>query len=431
MKNAPLRIGIAGLGTVGKGVLDILNKKSALLEARAGRPLIITAVSARSKAKKRGVSLKNIAWHEDALALASNPKVDVVAELIGGADGIALALCRTALENGKHVVTANKALIAKHGLMLAKLAEKKNVELLFEASVAGGIPVIKTLREGLAANNIRRIAGILNGTCNYILTAMELDGRPFAEVLKEAQDLGYAEADPGFDIDGVDASHKLAILSSLAFGVPVNVKAMHVEGIRRITLMDIRYALELGYRIRLLGIARMTKKGIEQRVHPALVPLSSPIAAVEGVLNAVEFDTDSLGSLFMEGAGAGGGPTASAVVADIVDIASGRGGLSFGMSAAALKPGVFTGIAEHEGPYYLHLKVTDKPGVLAGITKVLGGENIGVESVVQPPSREGKAASVILITHVTSESGMVKALKKIGKLEYVLEEPHIIRIENL
>lgn len=426
-----LRIGIAGLGTVGGGVAEILTKKAALVNARAGQPIAITAVSARSKNKKRGVSLKGVNWHTDATKLATDKNVDVVVELIGGADGVAYALCKQALNNKKHVVTANKALIAKHGVELAKLAEKNGVRLQCEAAVAGGIPILKTLKEGLAGNRISRVAGILNGTCNYILTNMERGRRAFDDVLKEAQALGYAEADPGFDIDGVDASHKLSILTSIAFGVPVDVKHMYVEGIRRITLADIDHARDLGYRIRLVGIARLTAKGIEQRVHPALVPLSSPIAWVEGVLNAVAVESDSLGGLFLEGAGAGKGPTASAVVADLVDIAAGRGTHTFGIKAAALKAQPFTDILAREGAYYINLNVMDKPGVLAGITKALGSEKIGVESVVQPSSTQGKTAQVILVTHSTTEAAMRKALKKISKLGYVLGEPNVIRIEKL
>ncbi|MBM3573873.1 MAG: homoserine dehydrogenase, partial [Alphaproteobacteria bacterium] len=317
----PLKIAIAGLGTVGAGVLKLLAEHAELIAARCGRRLVVTAVSARDRKRDRGVDLTGVRWYQDAAALAADPEIEIVVELIGGAEGVARQLCEAALDAGKHVVTANKALLAHHGTALATLAEGKGRTLAFEASVAGGIPIVKSLREGLAANRLSRIYGILNGTCNYILTTMREQRREFAEVLAEAQKLGYAEADPSFDVDGTDAAHKLAILTSLAFGAAVDLNGVHIEGIRHVSSLDIDYADELGYRIKLLGIARRTEHGIEQRVHPCMVPKGTPIAHVEGVYNAVVAEGDYVGRVVHEGRGAGAGPTASAVVADLLDIA--------------------------------------------------------------------------------------------------------------
>ena len=320
----PLSVGIAGLGTVGGGVLKLLRDNAEIVTARAGRPIAVTAVSARDRSKDRGVAVTGLRWYDDPVALAGDPGVDVVVELIGGSDGPARALAEAAIGAGKPLVTANKALLAVHGAALARLAEERGVTLKFEAAVAGGIPAIKALREGLAGNRISNVAGILNGTCNYILTQMRERGREFADVLADAQKLGYAEADPSFDIDGVDAAHKLAILAALAFGRPVSFDDVHVEGIRRISALDIAFATELGYRIKLLGIARQTEAGIETRVHPCMVPQTAPIARVDGVFNAVVAEGDFVGRVMLEGRGAGAGPTASAVAADLIDIARGR-----------------------------------------------------------------------------------------------------------
>ncbi len=317
-----LRIGIAGLGTVGAGVVRLLQENAGAVAAHAGRPIAVTAVSARDPSRDRGVALSGLRWVDDPVALATAPDVDVVVELIGGSEGPARALVQAALANGRPVVTANKALIAVHGAGLA--AEAGTTPLAFEAAVAGGIPVIKALREGLAANRISRVAGILNGTCNYILTAMHTHKQEFAAVLAEAQALGYAEADPSFDIDGIDAAHKLAILAAIAFGRPVAFDAVYVEGIRTISALDIAFAEELDYRIKLLGTARRHGDGIEARVHPCLVPRTAPLARVDGVFNAVVAEGDFVGRVMLEGRGAGAGPTASAVVADVIDIARGR-----------------------------------------------------------------------------------------------------------
>src|SRR5262249_22626937 len=363
-------------------------------------------------------------------AMAGDPEIDIVVELIGGADGIALEVVETALRRGAHVVTANKALMAKHGTRLAACAEEKGVALAFEASVAGGIPVIKTLREGLAGNRLSRVYGILNGTANYILTTMREAGREFAEVLAEAQKLGYAEADPRFDIDGIDAAHKLAILASVGFGRPVDLPGVYAEGIRHVSRLDIDFAEELGYRIKLLGIARLTEEGLEQRVHPCMVARSTPIAAVEGVYNAVVAEGDFVGRVVLEGRGAGALPTASAVAADLVDIAAGRHVAPLGVPTADLRalPGV--PIERHQGAYYIRLMVLDQPGVIAGIAAALRDEHVSMESMIQRGRAPGEAVPVVLTTHVTVEAAMRRALEKITALDTVLEAPHMIRIED-
>jgi len=426
-----VKIGVAGLGTVGLGVLELLRKNGALVGARAGRPFLVSAVSARERRRDRGLDLAGVRWFEDATALAADPEVDVVLELIGGSDGIARQVVETALRAGKPVITANKALIAHHGTALARLAEERGVALSYEAAVAGGIPIIKTLREGLAGNRVDRIQGILNGTCNYILTTMRETGREFAEVLADAQKLGYAEADPAFDVDGIDAAHKLAILTALAFGCEVDFAGVHVEGIRRISAMDIQYAEELGYRIKLLGIAQYRAKGVEQRVHPCMVPKGTPLAHVEGVYNAVLAVGDFVGSIMAEGRGAGAGPTASAVVADLVDIVRGAPRPVFTLPTASLAKLPSRGMQEHVGAYYVRLMVVDRPGVIADVTAALRDSDISVESFLQRGRAPGEAVPVILSTHETRESDMQTALARISRLEATLEEPRVIRIETL
>jgi homoserine dehydrogenase len=428
--NPPLRIGVAGLGTVGAGTLQLLAQQAELLAARAGRRLIVAAVSARDRRRDRGVELSAVRWYEDATAMAADPEIDIVVELIGGADGVALDVVETALGRGAHVVTANKALMAKHGTRLAAQAEAKGVALAFEASVAGGIPIIKTLREGLAGNRLSRVYGILNGTCNYILTTMRETGREFAEVLAEAQKLGYAEADPGFDIDGIDAAHKLTILASVAFGRPVDFDGVYAEGIRHISRLDIDFAEELGYRIKLLGIARLTDHGLEQRVHPCMVPRATPIAAVEGVFNAVVAEGDFVGRVVLQGRGAGAFPTASAVAADIVDIAAGRIVPTLGVPTAALKPLPGASMEQHQGAYYIRLMVVDQPGVIADVAAALRDEQVSMESMIQRGRAPGEAVPVVLTTHATVESAMRRALARIASLAAVLEPPRMIRIED-
>jgi homoserine dehydrogenase len=433
MTNA-LRLGIAGLGTVGTGVLDIVKRHGGLLTARAGLPVAVTAVSARSKGKDRGHDLSKMAWHEDPVALAKSADIDVFVELIGGDSGPAKASVEAAIAAGKHVVTANKALLAHHGVALAKAAEAKGVMLNFEAAVAGGIPVIKTLREGLAGNDVRRIFGILNGTCNYILTKMADEGRSFADVLAEAQKLGYAEADPTFDVGGFDTAHKLAILTSLAFGTQVNVDKIAIEGIEAITLEDIRNAAELGYKIKLLGVAVEHEGGVEQRVHPTLVPKNSPVSETDGVFNAVVIRGDFVGDLMLEGRGAGSHPTASAVVGDVVDIARGNKRPAFGVPAKDLKPFVQAPQKAHEGGYYVALQLHDKPGAVAAVARILADEKISIESIVQRGTSSNAArdtAPFILITHNTLEPSIRKAMGKIEKDGHVVGHPRVIRIERL
>jgi homoserine dehydrogenase len=425
----PLSVAIAGLGTVGGGVLKMLRDNATIVTARAGRPIAVTAVSARDRTKDRGVPLTGVRWYEDPVALAADPGIDVIVELIGGSDGPARALTEAAIAAGKPVVTANKALMAVHGASLAHAAEERGVALGFEAAVAGGIPVIKALREGLAGNRILGVAGILNGTCNYILTQMRERGREFAEVLADAQRLGYAEADPSFDIDGIDAAHKLAILAALAFGRPVAFDHVHVEGIRHISALDIAFATELGYRIKLLGIARRTESGIEARVHPCMVPQIAPIARVDGVYNAVVADGDFVGRIMLEGRGAGAGPTASAVVADLIDIARNRMTPVWGAAGSALSSAPSVPMSSHVGPYYLRLMVVDRPGVIADVTAILRDMGVSLESMLQRGRSPGEAVPVVLVTHETKESAMREALNRIGALETVMEEPTLIRIE--
>jgi homoserine dehydrogenase len=390
----------------------------------------VIAVSARDRARDRGVKLDAIRWHDDPTALAADPLVDVVVELIGGSEDPARGLVLAALAAGKPVVTANKALLARHGVALAEASEASGAALAYEAAVAGGIPVIKTLREGLAGNRIRRVAGILNGTCNFILTSMRERGREFADVLAEAQRLGYAEADPSFDIDGIDTAHKLAILAALAFGRAVRFDDVHIEGIRNVTALDIAFARELGYRIKLLGIARRTETGIESRVHPCLVPENSPLARVDGVYNAIVAEGDFVGRIMLEGRGAGAGPTASAVVADLIDIARGRGAPVWGAASAALSAAPAVPMADYVGAYFLRLMVLDRPGVIADVAGALRDSGVSLESMLQHGRAPGEAVPIVLVTHDTRESQMRAAIEWIERLETVLERPSVIRIEH-
>jgi homoserine dehydrogenase len=404
----PLPIGVAGLGTVGSAVLKLLEQNGALIAERAGRELRVLAVSARNRQRDRGIALDHLRWYDDPLALAADPEVELVVELIGGADGPALALCRAALAAGKPVVTANK-----------------------EAAVAGGIPIVKTLREGLAGNRIRRVYGILNGTCNYILTTMRETGRAFDEVLQEAQQLGYAEADPSFDIDGVDTAHKLALLSALAFGCPPDFEAVYTEGIRHVAPLDIAFASEMGYRIKLLGVTRLTEHGLEQRVHPSMVRTAAPISQVEGVFNAVVAEGDQVETTLYAGRGAGGGPTASAVAADLADIAKGARLPVFGLPSAMLTPLPRAPMDRHYGAYYFRLMVVDKPGVMADVAACLRDHEVSIEALIQRARNPGEPVSIVLTTHETTEAQMTGALARIGELAAVLEPPRPIRIEAL
>ena len=426
----PLKIAVAGLGTVGTGTLQLLERNAALLERRGGRRIALAAVSARDKRRDRGIGLSAVRWYDDPVAMAADPDIDVVVELIGG-DGIARDVVTTALTRGKHVVTANKALLAHHGTELVRLAEARGVALAFEAAVAGGIPILKALREGLAANNVTRIYGILNGTCNFILTTMRETGREFHEVLTEAQKLGYAESDPSFDIDGIDAAHKLALLAAVAFGNAVDFTGVHVEGIRHVSALDIEFAAELGYRIKLLGVARLTEDGLEQRVHPCMVSRAAPIAAIEGVFNAVVVEGDFVGRVMLEGRGAGAQPTASAVVADLLDIAVERWSSSFAVPVAALQSRPSAPMTRHRGAYYVRLMVVDRPGVIADVAAALRDEQVSMEQMIQRGRAPGEAVPVVLTTHDTEEAAMRRALDRIGRLDTVLEPPRMIRIENL
>ena len=436
---APLNVGIAGLGTVGSEVVRLIEQQRRTLAARSGRDVRVVAVTARTKAKKRGIDLGGVKWVKDPVELAGDTGIDCFVELMGGAGEPALSAIAAALKSGKSVVTANKALIAKHGLRLAKLAEAHGGALNFEAAVGAAIPVIKTLREGLAGTSVDRVYGILNGTCNYILTRMEQDGLSFAECLKDAQQLGYAEANPSFDVDGYDTAQKLAILASLAFGTEIAEKAVYVEGISSITLEDLRAAAELGYRVKLLGVAVKTAKGIEQRVHPTMVPKSSSIAQVMGVTNAVTIDSEGIPPITLVGPGAGGAATASAVVADIVDVARGIRAKPFGRPVGQLRATTKAPMERHEGGYYIRLMARDLTGTAATIATRLAEQKISIESIVQRhvngvdmAAAKGKSSPVpvILITYVTSEDAVHRALQAVQKDKVITGRPQVIRIEK-
>src|SRR5882672_1947286 len=435
---APLKVGLAGLGTVGAAVMQLIEREQAALSARCGRPIEVVTVTARSRAKKRAMNLKRIKWARDPVALATDPGIDVFVELIGGAADPARAAIAAALGAGKSVVTANKALLARHGLALAAIAERNHVALNFEAAVGGAIPIVKTLREGLAGNSFARVSGILNGTCNYILTRMEREKLSFAACLADAQRLGYAEADPSFDVEGHDTAQKLAILASLAFGIRVDESAVFVEGISSIAPEDLEAADELGYRVKLLGVAVRTEKGIEQRVHPTMVRKDSAIAQVMGVTNAVTVDAHAVQAITLVGPGAGGMATASAVVADIGDIARGVRTAPFGRPTARLTTSKKAPMQRHEGGYYIRLLAVDKPGTAATIAKRLAQHNISMESIVQrhsgPPAGGAEKAQgpvpVILITYATTEDAVRKALAAVQRDKVISGRPQLIRIEK-
>ena len=429
----PLSLGVAGLGTVGTGLLKLLEAHSDRLAETIGRHIHVAGVCARDRDKRRGVDLAGAKWFDDPVAMARDPAIEVLVELIGGEDGVAKAAVEAALKAGKHVVTANKALLAKHGFELARLAEKQAVALNYEAAVAGGIPIVKTMREALVGNEVRRVYGILNGTCNYILSKMEEEKAAFADVLREAQAKGYAEADPTFDIGGFDAAHKLALLAALAFNMRVAFDQIHIEGIQSITQADIEAAAELGYRIKLLGVAQMTDSGVEVRVNPAFVPLKSAIAGVSGVTNAVAVDADFAGSLLLVGPGAGASPTASAVVSDIIDIGAGFILHPFGAPSSKLKPFKRARLGQHQGAYYVRLAAFDRPGAMAAITRRMAEREVSLESIVQrsPRGAPGAQANVMIITHDTTEEAIRKALDAIEADGKVAERPQMIRIETL
>jgi homoserine dehydrogenase len=436
----PLKVGLAGLGTVGTAVVHLLERGRVKLNARCGRPIEVVAISARSRTKKRDIDVKKFLWAADPVALAADPSIDVLVEVMGGAGDPAKRAVETALAAGKSVVTANKALLARHGQKLAALAERKRVALNFEASVGGGIPIVKTLREGLNGDSFVRIYGILNGTCNYILSRMEQDRLAFDDCLRDAQRLGYAEADPTFDVEGHDTAQKLSILASLAFGTKLDPAAIYVEGISSITLADLDAASELGYRVKLLGVAVKTAEGIERRVHPTMVPRDSAIAQVMGVTNAVTVDADGLAPITLVGPGAGGMATASAVVSDLADIARGVRTPPFGRPAAQMTAVRKAPMQHHEGGYYIRLLARDRPGTAATIARRLAQQKISLESIVQrhgrapdgaaASGRSGAAVPVIMITYATSEDAVRKALVAVRRDRVISGRPQVIRIEK-
>ncbi len=425
----PLRIGIAGLGTVGSGVVRIVQGNADLLAARAGRPISISAVSARNRDRDRGVDVSGYAWEDDPVALARREDVDLVVEVMGGADGPAKATADAALARGKSLVTANKAMMARHGQTLAEAAEASGAALRFEAAVAGGIPVVKALTEGLAGNGITRVMGVLNGTCNYILTQMQAHDAPYGDVLAEAQRLGYAEADPAFDVGGIDAAQKLALLSAIAFGTRVDFDSITVEGIERVNLADIEHAAELGYRIKLLGVARPAGGGIEARMQPCLVPAGSALGQLEDVTNMVVLEGDAVGRIVMAGPGAGAGPTASAIMGDVVDIARGFVMPAFGIPANELEP---ASPAPESSPaaHYLRILVTDAPGVLAQVATALGKAGISIDRMRQV-RHDGDDVPVLIVTHATPRAPLDAALTEIAALDVCRAAPVAIRIEDV
>lgn len=432
-----LRVGIAGLGVVGASVVRLLQERADRLAHECGRPIKVVAVCARDPSRNRGIDLAGIDWVDDPVVLAGRPDIDVFVELIGGDSGAAKQAVETALKAGHHVVTANKALLARHGGHLAKIAEKKGLLINFEAAVAGGIPIIKVMREALAGNTINRVYGILNGTCNYILTRMGEEGISFADCLNDAQKLGYAEADPTFDIEGNDTAHKLAILTSLAFGTVISLDDIYLEGISNISQADIRAADELGYRIKLLGVAVRTDTGIEQRVHPTMVPTDSVIAQVQGVTNAVSIHSDLLGEVLLSGPGAGGNATASAVIGDLADIAKSQRGFQFGpvfgTPSNELTPYKKARMRAHAGGYFIRLTVHDKIGVFASVAKRMADNGISLESIVQRPvgaEHIPDMKTIILITHETTEAAVRKALIAITEDGNLMDKPQMIRIER-
>jgi homoserine dehydrogenase len=435
----PLRLGVAGVGTVGVGVITMLNAHAERLAVRCGRALQVTAVSARDRDKERGVDLSGLAWFDDPRDLARSRDIDVFVELIGGEGDPAYGAVEAALDAGKHVVTANKALLAHHGVALAARAEAREAALKFEAAVAGGIPVVKVLRESLLGNETTRVYGILNGTSNYILTRMQHEGQDFEEVLAEAQEAGYAEADPTFDIGGQDAAHKLALLTSLAFGTRIALDSVYVEGIDQIGNDDILSADRLGYRIKLLGVAMKTDSGIEQRVHPTMVPKHTAIAEVDGVTNAITIEGDFVGDIMLVGEGAGAGPTASAVVSDICDIARGQNGAPLIVPASKLAPYERAAMRAHEGGYYIRLSVHDRPGAFAAIAGRMAEHGISLKSIVQSPEGgedhtddvSGTPVPVVMITHRTTEEAIRSAFDDIEGDGHIDRPPKMIRIEGM
>ena len=424
-----LRLGIAGLGTVGTGVIKIIEKNPGLLKARCGRSISIKAVSARSRTKPREIDISGYEWENEPAALARRSDIDVYIELIGGERGSAKDSVEAALATGKHVVTANKAMLAAHGQSLAEAAEESGLALRFEAAVAGGIPVVKVLSESMAANRIRRVLGVMNGTCNYILTRMERSGLSYDEVFAEASGLGYLEADPTLDVGGIDSGHKLALLASIAFGTRVNFEGMEIEGIDRVSITDIEQARDMGFRIKLLGVASMTDKGLEQRTQPCLVPMESPLGQLENATNMIVLEGDAAGQVFLRGAGAGEGPTASSVMSDVMELARGQKATTFGQPAKSLANANPVS-SNLPAPFYLRMALKDQAGVLAMIASALGDAGVSINRMRQY-RHEGEAAPVIMVTHKTSPANIAKAIARIKKSDVVMEEPVSIRIEEI
>lgn len=426
------KVAVAGLGTVGSGVVKLLREQRDVLLKRCGRLIELTAVADLNPARVEELNLPaSVAFYRDAREMVEKADADVIIELIGGADGIAYELCLSALNQDKNFVTANKAMIAHHGNELARLAEEHGVFFGYEAAVAGGIPIIKALREGLVGNRISEIYGILNGTCNYILTMMRETGRPFDDVLADAQKLGYAEANPGFDIDGIDTAHKTCILGSLAFGMPIDLQALSVEGIRFITDADIAFAEELGFRIKLLGVGRRYDNGVSLNVYPCMIPQTAEIAHVDGVFNAVITEGDFVGHSMFVGRGAGERPTASAVVADIADAAMRRGLPLLTVANKEIKPVPIVSLAQREGEYYVRFEVLDRPGVVADIARILGKEQVSIASMIQRGQARNGTVPLIMTFHKSKESAVTAALAEIERLDCVLDKPCMIRIERL
>jgi homoserine dehydrogenase len=426
-------VGLAGLGTVGAGVARTLRANADLIAARAGRRIELVAVSARNRGRDRGVDLSGVDWEDDPVALAGRADVDALVEVIGGSDGPAKAACVRAIAGGKHVVTANKALLAHHGESLAAAAEEAGVALRFEAAVAGGVPVIKALGEGLAGNRLSRLYGVLNGTCNYILTEMERTGRDYAPVLAEAQAKGYAEADPSFDVGGIDAAHKLALLAALGFGCRIDFPGVAIEGIERVSRADIVHAAELGYHIKLLGVAQRGPGGVERAVRPCLVRADSAVGQLPGVTNAVVFEGDIVGQVVLEGPGAGEGPTASAIVADLIDVARGARGPAFGVPAGSLIAAEGLAAAA-PAPHYLRLALQDRPGALAEVAKDLGDEGVSIRAMRQHDDSGpdgGGGATVLILTHACARAALDRALAAIAASPVSLAAPVALRIEEV
>ncbi|MCU0906935.1 MAG: homoserine dehydrogenase [Rhodobacteraceae bacterium] len=429
MPTSALRLGIAGLGTVGAGVVDIVQRQGDLIAARAGRPVTISAVSARDRTRNRPVDMSAYAWEDDPAALAARDDVDVLVEVMGGSDGPAMAASQAAIAAGKDIVTANKALLALHGQQLALAAEAAGRTIRFEAAVAGGIPVIKALTEGLAGNAITRVMGVMNGTCNYILTRMESAGLPYETVFEEARALGYLEADPTLDVGGIDAGHKLALLAAVAFGARVDFAGVAIEGIERVTIEDIRHAADMGFRVKLLGVAQMTGRGLEARMSPCLVPADSPLGQLQGGTNMVVLEGDAVGQIVLRGAGAGAGPTASAVMADVIDLARGIRVPTFGQPAATLAaPRAAASAAP--APHYLRMALVDKPGALAKIAAVLGDAGVSIDRMRQY-AHQGSAAPVLIVTHRTTRAALDEAIAAMPGTGVLAEAPVALRIETV